>query len=373
MVILIIFSSVFVVLILFLNSGWHKIREHKNAQFGEAFISVLIPARNEQYNIGELLKEIIAQDYPANLYEIIVIDDNSTDKTAEIARSYGVKVILLSDYVFGNINSYKKKALEIAVSECKGNIIVTTDADCSVRPKWLSEISSFYKINDPDLVLMPVVFRRKNNFLNLFQFLDFMSLQAVTAATAGLNIPVMANGANLSFKKTAFLNSGGYSQSQNIASGDDMFFLHSISKNRNNKISYLKSKNVIVTTDACPTIKSFLNQRIRWASKSSSYKKWNIKLLLAFIYLYNFLVLSAGIYIFCFHNKTNFHLITFLVCFAAKIFIEIIFLIPVAKFFNSLITLWLLPFFEPLHILYTVALGFLSFKKTYVWKGRKVS
>ena len=99
-------------------------------------VSVIIPARNEEKNIGQLLEALRQQDFPAEKLEIIVVDDHSEDQTAAIARSFlNVRVLPFREE---GLNSYKKKALEKAVAAACGELIVCTDADCIPTKEWLS-------------------------------------------------------------------------------------------------------------------------------------------------------------------------------------------------------------------------------------------
>ncbi len=172
------------------------------------FVSVIIPARNEEKNIHDCLQSVTTQTYPKHLFEIIVVDDFSTDGTARIVTSFGDKnVSLLSLENFtenGIINSYKKKAIEIAVSKARGDLIITTDADCVVPVTWLQTIVSFYETYDPVFIAAPVAFYSETNFLKIFQSLDFMTLQGITGAAVYKKFHCMCNGANLAYRKDVF-------------------------------------------------------------------------------------------------------------------------------------------------------------------------
>ena len=135
-------------------------------------ISVIIPARNEEENITACLESVINQSYPQNLFEIIVVDDFSTDRTAEIVSLYAdknVSPISLKDFTKEELNSYKKKAIEVAIAKAKGELIVTTDADCIVPRSWLQTIVSFYEKHHPAFIAAPVSYYGENNFLKIFQ------------------------------------------------------------------------------------------------------------------------------------------------------------------------------------------------------------
>ena len=155
----------YVWLMLYYRSAWKKIPDFvaaENAYNELPFISIIIAARNEEKNIGKCIQSILDQTYPAEKYEIIVTDDHSTDKTVSIIQFFqknNIQVLHLADFIFGQkINSYKKKSIDTALQFAKGELIVTTDADCIAPPKWLETIAHFYKHKSPVFVALPVNF-----------------------------------------------------------------------------------------------------------------------------------------------------------------------------------------------------------------------
>ena len=368
----------YVSLILYYRKGWQSIQTFKptNTQNG-TFISVIISARNEEKNLPALLKDLSNQKYPRENFEVIVVDDHSEDNTAEIIKSFSwVKLISLSNYINNPINSYKKLAIETAILQSKGELIVTTDADCRVSYLWLSTIASFAEFSKAKMIIMPVSYNYDSSFLGLFQILDFMSLQGITAASVKLKNPLMCNGANLAYRKAAFLELNGFKGVANLASGDDMFLLHKMNKKFPGEISYLKSTDVVVYTDPMKSIASFLNQRIRWAGKSKYYKDFKLKFILLIIYLFNFLLLItpflALINPLTVTVSTNRILSAWLFILLLKTLVEMWFLKPVSQFFKYGNIMGFFPLAQPFHVIYTVISGTLGFKSTYSWKGRTV-
>jgi cellulose synthase/poly-beta-1,6-N-acetylglucosamine synthase-like glycosyltransferase len=348
----------------------------------ETKISVIIPARNEAENIKNCLDSIINQSYPKHLFEILVIDDHSTDNTADIILSYSsqnVKLISLKDFVPpAAINSYKKKAIEIAVQQSTGELIVTTDADCFVPQNWLQTIAAFYEEENPAFIVMPVAIDCSFRFIEMFQAVDFMTLQGITGAAVYKKMHSMCNGANLAYTKKAFVQVNGFAGIDTIASGDDMLLMHKIYKQYPDGIAYLKSKEVIVHTAPVKTIGEFFNQRIRWASKADKYDDKRIFAVLLLVYLFNCLLLVLPI--FALINNIQYSIFNvqcstfgaWLLLLLLKTITELLFLFPVAKFFNKLSLLWLFPLMQPFHILYTVIAGWLGKFGSYKWKDRKV-
>ena len=335
-------------------------------------ISIIIPARNEEENIAACLDSIIHQNYPAHLFEVLVVDDHSTDHTNKIVSSYlhkNVKLICLKDFIGPNeINSYKKKAIEIAIQQSTGELIVTTDADCIASYKWLSTIEAFYEARNPEFIVMPVAINSSSRFIEIFQALDFMTLQGITGASVYKKFHSMCNGANLAYTKKAFIAVDGFKGIDNIASGDDMLLLHKIYTSYLNGIAYLKSTEAIIQTQPVHSVGQFFNQRIRWASKADKYDDKRIFVVLLLVYFFNVWILLVGIGAFFFPIAS--HLFILLI---VKTIVELLFLFPVASFFNQLKLLRWFPIAQPFHVLYTVIAGWLGKFGSYQWKERKVS
>lgn len=230
--------------------------------------SVIIACRNEAGNIGNLLSDLSQQDYNKDLFEVIVIDDNSDDNTFEAASGFrGIKNLR----VFKNKGSGKKRAVTTGVNAASGELIMTTDADCRMGQRWISTINSFFFLHKPDMIICPVKLECRPGFAGRFQELEFLSLQGVTAGTAEGRLHTMCNGANMAFARHVFIK-----HSENlhyeIASGDDVFFLHSLKKEKGSKIMWIESPDSMVTASSSDTLFSFLKQRKRWISKGSAYE-----------------------------------------------------------------------------------------------------
>ena len=367
---------IYACLIIYYRQSWMQIPTgHWQQVIGNrplVTISVIIPARNEEENIQACLESVIAQTYPESLFEVIVIDDFSNDQTAKIVNSFtekNVTLLSLKDSIEGEkLNSYKKKAIEMAISKAKGELIVTTDADCIVPNLWLQTIASFYKKNHPVFIAAPVSYYGENNFLKIFQSLDFMTLQGITGASVYKKFHSMCNGANLAYEKKIFLQVGGFKGIDNIASGDDMLLMHKISAGYPDKVLFLKSPDAVVKTKPAKTLKEFLNQRIRWASKADKYTDKRITAVLVLVYLFNFWILFLGI-ISVFYSYLFFWFIGVII---GKTIVELFFLYPVARFFKKEKLLWWFPLAQPFHILYTIVAGWLGKFGSYKWKERKV-
>lgn len=335
--------------------------------------SIVIPARDEEANIGACLASILANDYPSHLYEIIVINDHSTDGTSAIVEKMQqthsqIKLIHLANHLSAGLNAYKKKAIELAIAQTTGDWIITTDADCVVSTKWLSLLDAYIQKTAVVFVAAPVKFSNTGSFISLFQVLDFMSLQGITAAAVGAGAHSMCNGANLAYEKKAFYAVGQFAGIDQIASGDDMLLMQKIKKAYPGKLGFLFHQDAIVSTLPMHNWKSFINQRIRWASKGTHYQDKSIFWVLLLVYLVNLsllLLLIIGLI------QQDLSAILYLVLF--KTGVELFFLYPVSRFFGQTATLLYFPFMQPVHICYTVIAGWLGKFGNYQWKGRKTN
>ncbi len=363
-------------LLIYYRLAWHGIPDYKPQTTNpepQIKITLIIPARNEEASIPACLHSLQQQTYPSSLFEVLVVDDHSTDSTAGLVKGFvagNIRLISLQEFT-GNdeLNSYKKKAIETAIGESTGELIVTTDADCIFPKNWLHTIACFYTGKRPAFIVMPVRFRTGNHAGAIFQALDFMALQGITGAAVYKKVHSMCNGANLAYTRKAFREAGGFANIDRIASGDDMLLLHKIYKQHPDGIQFLKSADVIVETQPMHSLKDFFNQRIRWASKAAQYDDKRIFWVLLLVYFLNCWCLVLGIAA-CFSCSILFWFIGLLAC---KTAVELFFLYPVAGFFHQRSLLWWFPLAQPFHIVYTIIAGWLGKFGSYEWKGRKVS
>lgn len=340
-------------------------------------ISLLIPARNEAANIEACLASALAQNYPSSLLEIIVIDDHSDDQTAvkvtRIAAQYSnLRLLYLADYLNGaKHTAYKKKAIEVGIREAHGQLIVTTDADCQSGKDWLRSLVACYEQHQPKFIAAPVNFQQERNSIEYFQSLDFCGMMGITAAGIKGRFMHMCNGANLAYEKAAFFEVEGFLGIDNKASGDDMLLMQKMARAFPEQIAYVKSRAALVHTRAQPNWSSFLQQRLRWASKSTDYQEWKVTAMLAAVYLFCvnlFLVGMVGL----FWEKTFLYLLVFLL--GLKILVDYRLLSSTTAFFHrrDLMSHFLRS--QLWHIFYIVSVGTLAnLVKKYQWKGRSTS
>lgn len=332
-------------------------------------IGVIIPARNEEDAIALCLQGLLAQDYPKDLLQIIVVDDHSDDATAAIAENLGARVLRMADFPEPEGQAFKKYALQKGIEAATAaELILTTDADCTAGPQWLKTVAAFYEKESPAAIIAPVRFTPTADWLDIFQTLDFASMQGITAAVNTLGIGTMANGANLAFSRKAFEAVGGYEGTTHLATGDDYLLVHKMQAAFPENIRYLKARKAIVSTAPQPDMLSFFQQRIRWASKSGKYKDTPLTAQLLLVYVFNLALLIA--FFVAFTPALSWG--AFIVFLALKAAAEYYFLEPVLRYYRlSQLSLYFLAL-QPLHMLYIVLAGFLGFMGKYEWKARTV-
>lgn len=321
----------------------------------------------------QLLFCLEAQTFQA--FELILVDDFSTDNSKDIASdvlknsTLNSQIMQLSKHL-PEENEFlpnKKKGIALAIEYAKAEIILLTDADCVFDPHWIDSTLRFYNQNNIEMGSGPVVFHHCHTMLEKFQQIDLIAMMALTKWTIKYRIPVLSNGANMIFSKKAFFEVNGYEGNEIISSGDDVFLLQKFMQD-GRKINFIEQVESIAYTKPAETFTLFFHQRIRWAGKSLSYKNRGIQVCLFSIYACNLGIITClllGIlgFIPCW---------IFAVCFMLKLSIDFIIIYPQAMFFKKRKVLLGMPLWEIMHIVYVVTIGFLSLKKSYIWKERSI-
>jgi len=369
----ILISIIYSALIIAFISGFEKVKLIKNNNsIPKNRFSIVIPFRNEARNLPDLLESLSSLNYPSELFEILLVNDDSEDFFSDIIEEFTKENPNLNLRLINNIrktNSPKKDAINTAINESKFEWIVTTDADCMIPKLWLLLFNQFIEVEEPLFISAPVKFNPQNSFLHHFQQLNFTSLMGSTIGGFGIAKPFMCNGANLCYRKAAFFELKGFEENANIASGDDIFLMEKMIKTYPNKVKFLKSDEIIVETKSEITWKLFINQQIRWASKSAFYKSIFAKFVGIAVFSENLLVLILGIFALLFPR----YWICFTLVFAAKIIVDFILISQTSVFLKSSKLLKHYLSVSLVYPFFIVFVGFLSAFSTYEWKGRNFS
>lgn len=336
----------------------------------DGFISVIIPFRNESAKILKSIASIGNLDYPEEKFEVIYVDDNSTDDSftlteAEIKKN-NFKVIRLPDEISAKGN--KKRAIKFGIENSRGDVIVTTDADCIHHKNWLKNLAACF---DPDtaFVSAPVEFSGSSNFFRRIQKTEFKGLILAGAGLIGAGKPTICNGANIAYRKSAFLRAGGLNDHIDLASGDDGFLMRKISELSGSKVKFCASKEAVVYTESNDSLKSFYNQRKRWASKIIYYENKSLLFNLILIFLFYFGLILQLFFVFAGYSL---FLITLVVSLIFKITLELLIMNKGERMFSTKSGFHIFMLTELLQIPYIVITSIAGLFGNFTWKGRKI-
>ncbi|MFK5958316.1 MAG: glycosyltransferase [Lutibacter sp.] len=366
----ILIAVIYFVLISTFIIGFEKITlfKNKNLEPKNKF-SIIIPFRNEAHNLKNLLTSLYNLNYPTNYFEVLLIDDNSSDNYLDIVHRFTRKNRLLSIRVLQKteiINTPKKDAINLGIKNASFDWVVTTDADCIVPNNWLYIFNQQIEESNSLFISAPVKFIKQKGLLYHFQNLNFISLIGSTIGSFGIAKPFLCNGANLCYNKAAFYQVKGYWGNSKIASGDDVFLLEKMKTAFPKKISYIKSEEAIVQTNSENTLNCFLNQQIRWASKSTAYKSLFSKFVGTIVLSINLVLITLLITTII--NPFFWKLL--ILIFIQKLFLDFLLIYKTATFLKSTQSLKHYMISSILHPFFIIFIGILSLFKNYEWKGR---
>ncbi|MDP1620893.1 MAG: glycosyltransferase [Bacteroidales bacterium] len=372
---LLVMISIFGFIISAYTIGLIRTRKHKRLQINhpEGVTTVIIPVRNESGNIIRILEEMHGQDFPVSQLEIIVTDDHSGDDTMSQVTLFAIKhpgfPLHIVHAVQSGINTAgKKRAIERAVAVAKGDILLFTDADTIRGPGWISSMVYCFGTPGVEMVLGPVYFFREKNLLQRIQSLEFLGLMGATAGSAALGYPVMCNGANLAYRRDAFLQSGGFRGNLKYSSGDDQFMMSAVRKHYGKgSLVFNTDPLSMVGTEPEATFAGFFNQRLRWVSKSRGYRDPVVILVGGVTYLTH-LFLLAGMCLGFFFPKLL--IISFLL-WLSKIVLEYPMVWIMIRFFGKkdLTSYYFIA--QIFQLLYVPIVGVLGLLVPFRWKGRR--
>jgi cellulose synthase/poly-beta-1,6-N-acetylglucosamine synthase-like glycosyltransferase len=368
-IILFVVLMIYVVLILRLIVGFDKVKSfvRTNEKPKTAF-TIIVPFRNEEKNLPKLLQSFSKLNYPYKLIEVILVDDFSTDSSERVCIRWRLEHEYLDTTLLENLrlsNSPKKDAIGRAMPIAKHDWIITTDADCIVKPNWLLTIDNYIQNNDAEMIVGAVIYKTKNNWFHHFQQLDLLSLQGTTIGSFGINKPFMCNGANFAYTKNFFTKIGGFGGINDKASGDDVLLLQKAVSANLEKVHYLKNNDFIVTTKPENDLFQLFMQRVRWASKTTGYSSTYAKFLAVIVLLMN-LSLVCGLW-FVVYGCCNWKIL--LIPFLIKYLVDYCLLYKANKYLLK--GKWLLPLASSLlYPFYSSLVGIYSLFGSFSWKGR---
>lgn len=363
--ILIILLTLYVATILLLSYGFTKVKRYENRGFKpKTEFTIVVPFRDEANHLPILLESIAQLNYPTDLFQVLLVDDESKNEFHLQNTAFQVRII-------DNIrvsNSPKKDAIVTAMHQVSTDWIITTDADCVVPKNWLFTLDNYIQTHDVSMVAGAVNYDANNSFIQQFQQLDMASLQGATIGSFGIGKGFMCNGANLAYTKSLFEELRGFEGNDGMASGDDVFLLQKAIAKTPKQVSYLKSTNTIVTTKPLENWTALLHQRVRWASKTSSYQSNFGKLLAVVVLAGNLCWILTLVYWIFNWNEALYSLLFLLL----KMGIDAVLILQSNRFLNTKKVSYLVlsSFFYPF---FSVSVALFSIFGQYKWKGRVFS
>lgn len=339
-------------------------------------LTVLVPVRNEAAHIRETLHGLLHQTHLAERLEILVLDDFSSDDTVEIveemanATHMSLRCIRLADHLPpGHADRPNKKAaLTLGVDEARFELIATTDGDCLHGPRWLSALVHALG-DDHDLAAGPVLLHEGRGLVHGFLQADALAMAGLTIASIEGGSPLMANGASLLVRRSAFRAVNGY-DGFDQATGDDVHLLHKVVARGGDRVAVAACADAIVTTVAPTSWHTFWQQRLRWTAKGRSMGSGRTTRALVFEAVLALLLVMGAL-------GTAFGMDPGLVALAwgLKIGADTAFVGGVLRRMRPSATTprpWMLPLLSAVHTLYVAALAPRSLRRRYRWKGRLV-
>jgi cellulose synthase/poly-beta-1,6-N-acetylglucosamine synthase-like glycosyltransferase len=368
--VLVLIILIYVVTIAQLIVGFNRVKKFEaTAKTPTTFFSIVVPFRNESSHLPFLLESIRNLNYPIELFEIILIDDFSEDDSVRQIYNWRMENGSFQTTLLENIRlskSPKKDAISRAVPIVQQQWLVTTDADCLVPKDWLLSLDQCIEEQEVAMIVGGVVYDGKKSFLHHFQQLDLMSLQGATIGSFGMKLGFMCNGANLCYTKSLFQELHGFAGNNKIASGDDVFLLQKAMRKCPEKVHFLKSKEIVVHTKPESSWPKLIEQRVRWASKTSSYHSVFGKDLAIIVFAGNFAIVLAS----CLFSLNLVSWMTLVFLFGMKFITDYILLYKTNRFLRRKRMRYLL-LGSVIYPFFCVIVAVLSWFGKYEWKGRQ--
>ena len=357
-------------------------------------VTVVVPARDEEATIGPCVDSILAQDYPREKLEVIVVDDDSADRTAAVVRARMAEapaLALAGDELpeadwnesegAGRLRlvqipenrrrdrAHKKRAIEKAIAHARGELILTTDADCVVPTGWARALAAQFEGPEVAFVSGPVAYQLApgDGLFERVQAMDFFGVMACGAGAIGAGRPNLANGANVGYRRETFDALGGFSGIDHVTSGDDELLMQKVAYQTPLDVRFCADPAAVVRTDPVRSVRAFVHQRKRWASKGAHYPARLQRMLLGIVAF--FAALTVSFVALPFAPAFWPWVVAALVIKAAA---DLAVLGPAARRFGQTGLLAVYPIHLVLHAPHSLVVGLLGPLGGFEWKGRAV-
>jgi len=365
----ILISLIYAGFILWLTDGISNLSSPTENEYIYPETTVIVSARNEENNISNLVNALVNQSYPKELLQLIIINDRSTDQTAEILTNYereidNLTIVTIQETPAGW--APKKWALNTAINTVTTEIILQTDADCIPHNDWVKCMVQPFSSSEVGFVSGPAPLTNKSTLIDSLYELDSLAQDAFSAGGFSQGMVFSCTGRNIGYSKQAFDDVSGYENVSHFISGDDDLLLHKITGHPSYKAQFVLSKESVVESPPPSSLEQFIHQRLRFASKGFSY--YNIKtsaslrVVLPFLYVTNLVALLS---LFNFTETSHFYWMwPWIIKTMVDGIITYVFYHSIGRKW-SLGTMTLLSLIHPLYI---VTFGILGPFSTFEWK-----
>ena len=359
---MVILSGIFILyLFLIFISIIGFLKTNKSSEIIEldSSITLIIPYRNEEYRIHNLLTSLESQKDISAVSKIIFVDDHSTDSSRKKINNWISKQDVKCESLFLVEYLGKKRAIDLGVQNSTSEFLMIIDADISVKDVFFASIKKSIDLNY-DLYLTAVV---EKNGIVWSRILSY-SISVISIGMANIGIPILANGAGLIFRRKSYNELMPFKSNFNIPSGDDMFLLNSFLSNKKS-IKTLFNNNLFIETQGSKDTRDMVERSLRWSGKMKMNGLLTTKLVGLLVVICNLLIIPLTV-ISIFKFQWLFFLLILL-----KLLPDLLVLIT-GSFFYKENKLW--QYSLPMFLLYPLILVliiFLQAKKYKVkWKER---
>lgn len=259
-------------------------------------ISIIVAAKNESENIDGLIESLKKLEYPTELFEVIVVDDNSVDDTLKKLISNSASI---NNFSFYDLKSFgkagKREALTLGINNSKHSFILITDADCRPERNWLKAYSKKFSLGY-DMLFGIAPFYQRDKLVNKIACFENLRSSVLSFSMGCIGLPYTAAARNFGFSKKTFESLGGYSKTKNTISGDDDLLLREAVKKKM-KIGVVTESDSFVYSETKKTFKEYFQQKARHTQTSVHYLKRH-QLILGFWHLLNLSFLFSPLLMF---------------------------------------------------------------------------
>jgi cellulose synthase/poly-beta-1,6-N-acetylglucosamine synthase-like glycosyltransferase len=281
---LVIITFLYFIIAAYISGGIHN-RDRRRTDLPK--VSVVIPARDEEHNICSLLDSLLDAEYPPELLQIIIVNDLSEDRTRELAQSYQGR--FKCDFLVVDVPTDadrrllgKIRPLSYGIDKATGEIILMTDADCTVPRGWVKAMVSFFAegVGMVCGTTLPNPHEYVNPFLNRFETIDWAFLLGACVGLSGRGNSQALIGNNFSISRKAYDEIGTF-RSLKDTFIDDLSLMQAVKSKGHWRVIFPGDPDLVLYTKPLQRFRQVIIQRFRW-TRGAKWIEWQGGLTLGF-------------------------------------------------------------------------------------------